>query len=671
MTGLFRRGGVWWSRLVVPARLRAKAGRREFVQSCRTHELAIAKLVAAALLADWRLQLLRLESRTMSVDVLKLVEGAPGLAGIGFLPLCVAADLSGIAQIDLLRSAADGGLGLFCRFGRVSGHLVPQSELLPASAEAGRFGGLAVPTLDQMPPDAVDTTMSGVLRLADSDDIAGSILADELDAVTLVLLEAPDRPGWFFIPATAVCREVGTLEVRTFEVDALRQQLAQSLSADRVELAKAARKAATGGVAAPAGKWAHTLFSAAVEEYCSRNDGLRDTLASEHEVRQRKNGLMTFAEFMGDKPLSAVDDDLLRAFRDGPLKDFPAHANRLKKGDKGATMRETVVVLKSRPDGYERMTAAQRTERMRWLFRMFEWLVEKRHITNDPAIALRGEDGMSRAERIEASRDDDDEEGRRPFTDDELKLIFEAQHYQTGNGMHITKGNETWYPFQYWLPLLGLFAGCRIKEASQLHLSDLVRADGVWCLDINRRTADKSLKTEASIRRVPLNKMLIDLGFVDYCERLRQEGFLRVFPELTYTLTPARYAKEPIRKMSAMLKSLGMPRDGTLVYHCLRHNLNNALARASADALRTGDEKLRVFIRYRVIGHELPEDVNAKHYTSTTAAELSALVNAVQYDLPKITRFDIDHGVARVRGALEKKMGDRRGREDMGPLNPD
>lgn len=61
-THLVRRGGIWWTRLVVPARLRVAAGRREFIQSCRTHELVIAKMVAAVLLADWRKQLLQLDS---------------------------------------------------------------------------------------------------------------------------------------------------------------------------------------------------------------------------------------------------------------------------------------------------------------------------------------------------------------------------------------------------------------------------------------------------------------------------------------------------------------------------------------------------------------------------------------------------------------------------------
>ena len=53
MDGLFRRGGMWWARLVVPARLRDLAGRREFVQ-CWRHEcplLFVKSLGHAVLIA--------------------------------------------------------------------------------------------------------------------------------------------------------------------------------------------------------------------------------------------------------------------------------------------------------------------------------------------------------------------------------------------------------------------------------------------------------------------------------------------------------------------------------------------------------------------------------------------------------------------------------------------
>lgn len=62
----------WWARLAVPQRLREATGRREFIQSCRTHELHIAKLVASILVACWRRQLLALESNKKSMELAEI-----------------------------------------------------------------------------------------------------------------------------------------------------------------------------------------------------------------------------------------------------------------------------------------------------------------------------------------------------------------------------------------------------------------------------------------------------------------------------------------------------------------------------------------------------------------------------------------------------------------------
>ena len=191
---------------------------------------------------------------------------------------------------------------------------------------------------------------------------------------------------------------------------------------------------------------------------------------------------------------------------------------------------------------------------------------------------------------------------------------------------------------------------------------------GVWVLDLNENTPDKKLKTDAtSFRLIPLHPKLVELGFLKYCETLRKVGFQRVFPELSYSSTDARYAKEPIRKMSAMLKALGMPRNGGKVFHCLRHNFNDALARVSMAALPYADQNLRQFIRYKIMGHKQADAVNEQFYTSSTIDEAASLVAGVSYDLPPVKPFSIDAGLRAVRTALTKKKGHRHGLEDMGP----
>jgi hypothetical protein len=45
---------------------------------------------------------------------------------------------------------------------------------------------------------------------------------------------------------------------------------------------------------------------------------------------------------------------------------------------------------------------------------------------------------------------------------------------------------------------------------------------------------------------VPLHARFGELGLPDWCERLRQAGYKRLLPDLSWNATN-RYAKEPIR----------------------------------------------------------------------------------------------------------------------------
>lgn len=666
---LVRRGGVWWVRFVVPERLRNAAGRREFCQSTRTCELAIAKLVCASFLASWRLQILHLESRPLTTDVLKLVRISPVLSGGGYVSIAESVRETGIGQAQLLRAVADGGMGLFCRLPQTQGYIVARDAL-----DRNDAGSVDIPQPQHMPDSAIQSVRSGIFPIGeDSAAVADAVLAGGRESVDLVAFELAGQPGMLFVPDVVVtipAVDFGAIEVLAVEVEAMRQRLALSVSPMAVKQAQALQKAALQGSTQSVGEKAHELFSVAVEKYTTDSNGLPGQLSSETELRQRKKGLLLFSEFMGDLPLDKIDSHTLRSFRDGPLRTIPARANTLPKELKRDTMKETIKAISAAGIDWPLLSLEMRHERLRWLGGLFGWLKTKQWLKEDLFAPLIGESGLTKTEHKELKRVSElDDEGRGSFTDPQLKDIFNQPCFELGHGKHVSKP-EYWYPFQFWLPLLGLYAGCRIKEASQLYLSDVMQTeDGVWCLDINQNTRDKSLKNDQSKRLIPLSQVLIDLGFLAYCERLKTEGFRRVFPELSWSKSDAKYAKETGRKMSAMLKSLGMPRDSMHVFHCLRHNMNNALERVPLSALSFEGEGLKRYIRYTVLGHIPGKDANTVHYTKSPAKERLTLINGLAYGLPPIAKFDIDFGIGQVRVAIKGKKGFRRGREDMGPMN--
>jgi len=675
---LARRGGIWWARLVVPLRLRELAGRREFSQSTRTHEFSIAKLVASILVAGWRQKLLALESSPMTSDILKLIGPATVLVASRHLRLSDAVESTGIGQAALLRMTAESRMPLFCRVSQVPGYVLSVEDLELENPAQGASGGYVLPVPRQMPDAAVAVVLSGLLAIPRSEGaaLAGVILSQGLEEIDVLCFDAPNAPGKLFIPEKSLRFNVGALEVRADAVDVVHRFMRQKVTAEQIQRAQEIQTDAAKGVDVGVGKKADKLFSVALEAYATSPSGIPGSVASLTEQKQKRRGCALFIELVGDMPLSRVSADLLREFRQ-KLEAVPAKLNNIPKAYKRESVAATTAALRDDGVHWPMMSEKARHERLQWVDQMFRWLVGQEWLKQNPAVFVLREQTKTAADRkIErqtkarrkADGIDDDSDDREPFTQEELHLIFSQEQYKTGNGRHV-EGNARWYPFEYWLPIIALHAGCRIKEVSQLYLRDINRSDdGVWYFDINETTLDKSLKNPNATRLIPVSPLLIKLGLISYRERLEKEGFTRLFPELSYAKSDARYAKESIRKMSAMFKRLGMPRDGTKVFHCLRANFNDLLLRVPFSTLPFDDPDLKRFIRLKVVGHKL-DGVNENHYSSTTMSEKAALISGVCTNLPELAKFEIDFGVEQVRVAINNKQGERRGGEDIGRTN--
>lgn len=112
------------------------------------------------------------------------------------------------------------------------------------------------------------------------------------------------------------------------------------------------------------------------------------------------------------------------------------------------------------------------------------------------------------------------------FTVEDLNLLFKSPIYTSGfrpNGC----GREA----VYWLPLLALFTGARVEELAQLLVSDIHHEEGLgYHLSITDDADHAKLKNATSRRRIPLHTSLLDCGFLDYLESVRERRFL--FPDL-------------------------------------------------------------------------------------------------------------------------------------------
>lgn len=359
MENLHRRAsGIYVTRLAVPAHLRHIVGKREYVATTGTHHLAVAKLVAATMLATWRQQLLDLErialgNAQMSHDsIVKIVDGHPLLAGDSHLPVDQGAAVLGLSVADILRSASEGRVGLFHRVAATRGYLVLIAALERDDPE---LGTLMIPQPSQMPDSAVAQIASGVLAVP-SDSVRA--VADGLlvtGEAIVVMFAAPDSDSSRgFVPDEHVTLTLSNIEVSTRDLQRLRVKMAGSIEPARIAAARETMRAAV-HVAAATGKYAHRLMSEALEAYAK--NFLPQKITSPNEIERVRSGIALFIEFEGDLALGDIDAERLRSFRDEKLSRVLANENKVRLRYRTNSMTESIAAVNG--VGWPVMSAAE------------------------------------------------------------------------------------------------------------------------------------------------------------------------------------------------------------------------------------------------------------------------------------------------------------------------
>lgn len=182
--------------------------------------------------------------------------------------------------------------------------------------------------------------------------------------------------------------------------------------------------------------------------------------------------------------------------------------------------------------------------------------------------------------------DIDDEEGRLPFTIEELNKIFNSSFF---------KDNQQ----NKFILLLLLTTGARPNEICQLMSHDIYKdtSGDFHILDINDDGYEKTLKNRASKRKIYIHQLLIDHGFLDY---LATRSNKRLF-DLTKP-KDKNFSVFFSEDFSELLRNeLGIK---IKVLYCFRHTAINHLKQ----------NKINKEIREDLTGHT-PEGENAKTYT--------------------------------------------------------
>jgi integrase len=173
-----------------------------------------------------------------------------------------------------------------------------------------------------------------------------------------------------------------------------------------------------------------------------------------------------------------------------------------------------------------------------------------------------------------------------PYTPEELETVFASPLFHRCRSGKLHKGgHDEVRDWRYWLPLCALFTGARAGEIAQLACGDVRQEEDVWIFDINDdpdtadEGPDKSVKTAASRRQVPVHPALLALGFVEHVAKVRAGGGKRIFPEIKPG-PDGSWSYQPSKFWQRYLARLGVKRRG-LGLHSFRHGFADECRRRS------------------------------------------------------------------------------------------
>ena len=181
---------------------------------------------------------------------------------------------------------------------------------------------------------------------------------------------------------------------------------------------------------------------------------------------------------------------------------------------------------------------------------------------------------------------------------------------------------------KYWVPLLVMTLGSRILEILQLKKTDMIVRNGILSLTIGI-TSEHRVKTDDSIRTLPLPQLLIDLGFVKWVHSLPAEQRL-LFPSPAGGADIAAISGNFGKQLKTLFTRLGIA-DWSEDFYALRKTLSSALDDAGVSESR----------RKAIAGHAGGSTLN-KHYTKRNVSTLKSELE--KFDAKVTVAYSEAHG---------------------------
>ncbi|MFS8448001.1 site-specific integrase [Xanthomonas campestris pv. campestris] len=162
-----------------------------------------------------------------------------------------------------------------------------------------------------------------------------------------------------------------------------------------------------------------------------------------------------------------------------------------------------------------------------------------------------------------------------------------------------------------WASLLGLYTGARASEVGQLLIKDVFKEDGIQCIRVSDEGEHQKVKTEVSLRTVPLHPELLKMGFLEWIDSKRKAGESRLFPAAKATAVNGQgnwITKAFSRHLAEVGKDWEPAKRG---FHSLRKTFIQELQGAGVVSE----------LRAQIVGHELDDEHHSTYSREFTVLE--------------------------------------------------
>ncbi|WP_241963051.1 integrase [Thalassorhabdomicrobium marinisediminis] len=186
-------------------------------------------------------------------------------------------------------------------------------------------------------------------------------------------------------------------------------------------------------------------------------------------------------------------------------------------------------------------------------------------------------------------------------------------HRRWQNGQVVTRDAT------YWVPLLVLTLGSRIKEILHLKKFDVRVRDGELCLALNWGPEDSG-KTESARRILPVPQLLLQLGFAEWFRNLPEDQMM-LFPEALARSESGDVVSAFGKHLRRILDHLGLA-DFDEDFYASRKTLSSMLDKAGVSEGR----------RQAIAGHSQGTILNC-HYTAHNVEQLKSALDEADFKL--------------------------------------